>query len=196
MRFPWPGLALPGFLGTVLVATLGGAPFYPQDPPAAHTGGFGEPTCHRCHFDQPMNAPGGSLRLVGVPELYRAGARYTLTVELARPAMQRGGFQVSARFADGARGGRQAGRLGRLDDRVEVVRDDSSAVQYAHHTETGTTLATPDTMRWRVAWTAPETALARVVFHLSANAANDDASEFGDFVYVVEGMSRGPGERE
>ncbi len=196
MRFPWLGLALPGFLGTVLVATLGGAPFYPEGPPAAHTGGFGEPTCHRCHFDQPMNFLGGSLRLVGVPEVYRAGARYTLTVELARSAMQRGGFQVSARFADGARGGRQAGRLGRLDDRVEVVRDDSSAVQYAHHTEAGTTLAAPDTMRWRVVWTAPETASARVVFHLSANAANDDASEFGDFVYVAEGVSRGPGERE
>ena len=196
MRFSWFGLALPGFLGTVLVATFGGAPFYPKDPPAAHTGGFGEPTCHRCHFDQPMNAPGGSLKLVGVPEVYRAGARYTLTVQLARPAMQRGGFQVSARFVDGARGGRQAGRLGRLDDRVEVVRDDSSAVQYAHHTETGTTLAAPDTMRWQVTWTAPETALARVVFHLSANAANDDASEFGDFVYVAEGVSSAPGERE
>ena len=190
MCFSWFGLALPVFLGTVLVATLGGAPGYPEGPPAAHTGGFGEPTCHRCHFDQPMNAPGGSLTLMGVPEVYTAGARYVLTIELARPEMQRGGFQLAARFANGGSVARQAGRLGMLDDRVEVVRDDSSAVQYAHHTETGTVLAAPDTIRWMIAWSAPETATARVVFHVSANAANDDASEFGDFVYIAERGSR------
>ena len=186
MRLIWLSCLLPVFL--VLVATLGRA--YPEGPPVAHTGGFGEPTCHRCHFDQPINAPGGSLRLVGVPEVYTAGARYVLTIELARPEMQRGGFQLAARFANGGSVARQAGRLGMLDDRVEVVRDDSSAVQYAHHTEAGTVLATPDTIRWMIAWSAPEMATARVVFHVSANAANDDASEFGDFVYIAERGSR------
>lgn len=186
MRLSWLVLVL-----AMVLTTVGGAFFYPEDPPVAHTGGFGEPTCHRCHFDQPVNAPGGALRLVGAPEVYRAGADYTLTIELARSAMQRGGFQVSARFADGARGGRQAGVLRAMDDRVVVVRDDSSAVQYAHHTEAGTLLPAPNIARWTLAWTAPETASGRVVFHLTANAANDDASEFGDFVYVAEGTSRG-----
>ena len=186
MRFSWLGLVL-----AMAITTVGGTRSYLDGPPTAHTGGFGEPTCHRCHFDQPLNDPGGSLRLLGVPEVYRAGARYTLTIDLARTGVQRGGFQVAARFAEGAHAGRQAGALAELDDRVKVVRDDSSAVQYTYHTEAGTALDTPHTMRWTVAWTAPETTQARVVFHVAANAANDDASEFGDFIYVAEGVSSG-----
>ena len=172
-------------LMVVLAGTaLGRAPAYPEAPPVAHTGGFGEPTCQKCHFDLPMNAPGGSLTLGGVPEVYAAGARYLLSIQLTRPAMGRGGVQVAARFADGVQAGQQAGTLQPVDDRLEVVLDDSSAVAYAHHTKAGTLLAAPDTARWTVAWTAPEAADGRIVFHLTANAANDDASEFGDYVYA------------
>lgn len=166
---------------------LGRAPGYPEAPPVAHTGGFGEPTCRQCHFDQPLNDPGGSLMLGGVPEVYAAGMRYLLIVELARPAMRRSGFQVAARFVDGA----QAGTLQPVDDRTEIVVNDSSAVIYVHHTKTGTLLAASDTARWTVAWTAPEAAAGRIVFHLTANAANDDASEFGDYVYAGRWGSSG-----
>ena len=31
------------------------------------TGGFGERSCHLCHLDNPINAPGGSVGLDGVP---------------------------------------------------------------------------------------------------------------------------------
>jgi len=159
---------------------------YPEQPPVAHTGGFGEPTCHRCHFDQPLNAPGGALTLGGIPEAYVPGERYRVTVRLARAGVRRGGFQVSARFADG----RQAGSFEPIDDRVTVVWEDSTAVAYAQHTLAGTRLAGADTARWFVLWTPPDSAGADVVFHAAANAANDDDSELGDRVYAGEWVSR------
>ena len=173
-------LILFGVLGAVIVAAR--LP-YPEAAPLAHTGGFGEPTCYRCHFDNPLNAPGGTFTLGGVPKTYVAGQRYVLNVELARTGMGRGGFQLAARFPDG----RQAGMLEAISGRVAVATIDSTGVQYAGHTEAGTRLVQRDTARWAVAWTAPDS--GSVQFHLVGNAANDDASEFGDFVYQAEHLS-------
>jgi len=68
---------------------------------------------------------------------------------------------------------------------VQVVADGDRAIFYAEHTAEGTAPASPGTARWVVEWTAP--AAADVVrFHVAANAANGDASEFGDFIYLRE----------
>ena len=56
-------------LGAVLLivpAALLVAAGFREGPLPAMTGGFGEKTCHTCHFDNRENAPGGSLR-VGSP---------------------------------------------------------------------------------------------------------------------------------
>ena len=159
---------------------------YPDGPPPAHTGGFGEPTCQACHFDSPLDVPGGWLAVEGVPEVYRAGQSYRLTIQLTKPAMASSGFQLAARFADGT----QAGVLEAVDDRVEVIQDDSSAVLYAQHTVAGTNLTAPDTARWMLTWTPPPGDTAAVLFHATANAANNDASAFGDFIYTVHVQSK------
>jgi hypothetical protein len=159
---------------------------YPEKVPLAHTGGFGEPTCQACHFDGPLNAQGGSLVLEGVPKMYRTGQRYRLTVQLTRLKMASGGFQLAARFADG----RQAGTLVPVDDRVEVMEADSSLVLYAQHTKIDTELAAPDTARWILVWTPPTGGASDVTFHAAANAANDDASAFGDFIYTTQAQSK------
>ena len=157
---------------------------YPDGAPPAHTGGFGEPTCQACHFGGALNEPGGTLALEGVPEVYRAGQSYRLTVHLTKPTIASGGFQLAARLADGT----QAGVLEPVDDRVEVIQDDSLAILYVQHTQTGTALAAPDTARWVFTWT-PLQAEGTVVFHAAANAANDDASAFGDFIYTTKAKS-------
>lgn len=179
------GLAFAG------LSTAVALPPYAEGPPLAHTGGFGEPTCHVCHFDQPLNAPGGTLTLEGAPATYEPGETYRLTIRTARPGLKRGGFQAAVRFAGGERAGRPAGTLRALDGRVRVVRAAGSGVEYAQHTEAGTRGAAPDTARWTLEWTAPGDPLAPVVFHVAANASNDDASEFGDFIYARE-WTRGP----
>src|SRR5437660_4290334 len=63
------------------------------------TGGFGEQSCHLCHLDNPINAPGGWLTLEGIPPAYTSGQKYNITVTIAREGLRRGGFEISARFA-------------------------------------------------------------------------------------------------
>src|SRR5690606_2790146 len=87
-------LATPTLLlaaSTALAVAVAGRP-YPDAPPLARTGGFGEKTCYECHFDGDVNAPGGKLTLAGVPERYVAGESYRLTIEISRPELRGGGF--------------------------------------------------------------------------------------------------------
>lgn len=162
---------------------------YADGPPPAHTGGFGEPTCLTCHFDGDLNAPGGSLTVDGLPAAYIPGHPYPLTVRLARPDLQRGGFQLTARFADTNRAGQQAGRFTIADERVAADRE--AGIAYLRHTPAGTGPA-EDSLRWTFTWTAPDTAAGQVVFHLAANAANGDDSEFGDYIYALEAVIAAP----
>lgn len=157
---------------------------YAANPPLAHTGGFGEPTCRACHFGQPLNASGGSLAVTGLPDTYVPGKRYRLTLRLHRPDLGRGGFELTARFPDGT----QAGSLRAADEGATVTTIDTSGVQYAHHTPAGTEPAAPDTARWTLEWTAPPSG-GLVVIHAATNAANFDASAFGDFIYTAQRQS-------
>lgn len=157
---------------------------YAEGPPPAHTGGFGEPTCAECHFGAELNSPPGKLELIGLPRTYATGATYRLTVELRHPGARRAGFQIAVRYGDGPLRGLQAGALTPWDSRVQVVAD-SNRVLYAQHTRLGSSLTEPGLARWVLSWRAPERAEGPVLFHAAANAANDDASEFGDSIYTA-----------
>ncbi len=154
---------------------------YAEHPPLAHTGGFGEATCHTCHFDGPLNGGDGTLSVDGLPDTVRTGRVYPLTVRLTAE-MERSGFMLSVRHPDG----RQAGDLVPRDtSRVAVATPDTTAVQYAHHTLEGTALPKPDRAAWTIEWRAPAAAADSAIVHVAANAANDDASEFGDDIYTT-----------
>jgi hypothetical protein len=165
---------------------------YAEAAPAGFSGGFGEASCHGCHFDAEPNAGAGRLTIAGVPERYTPGARYPVTVTLSRPGMKLGGFQLTARFkADGA----QAGSLAVEGTERERVRIDvQSDVQYANQRREGTSLASSGTAAWTLIWTAPLTARGAgpVVFHVAANAANGDETAEGDYVHTAA-MESAPG---
>lgn len=167
---------------STLAAVFARSP-YPEAPPPAHTGGFGEPTCHACHFDHELQPAGDALEITGLPSSYSPGESYPLTVRLTREAMARAGFQLATRFADGPDRGAQAGTLVSDDGRTEITATGTPPVQYIHHTRAGTALTSTDTVSWRFTWTAPE-GDAPIRIDVSANAANDDASEFGDHIYA------------
>jgi hypothetical protein len=155
---------------------------FPVAPPPAHTGGFGEPTCQSCHDGNALNDPAGAVELRGLPAAgWTPGERYRLTVVVRRPGMQRGGFEAAARFAAGADSGRQAGRWHAPDARTALTEE--RAVAYVHHTDLGAEPAA-DSAAWTVEWTAPASAAAPVVFHVTANAASGDGSAFDDYVYA------------
>jgi hypothetical protein len=185
-----------GLLGTAFVAAM--APpaalsgdarrsGYADGAPTGFSGAFGEDSCHACHFDAEVNAKPGAVTIAGVPERFRSGERYELTVTLTRPGIAIGGFQLTARFKDG---GAQAGLLAPApgeEARLGVeVRGD---VQYAGQRRPGTALVAADTARWAVLWTAPA-AGADVVFHAAANAADSDDSASGDYVYTAAREAR------
>jgi hypothetical protein len=155
-------------------------------PPPAHTGGFDEPTCASCHLGDPVNAPGGRLR-IAVPPTFVPGAEHQIEVRLARAGTKRAGFQLSVRHADGGLAGGQAGALLASGSEVQLVA--THPVAYAAHTEAGTALEAAGEARWRLRWRAPAAPGGAVVFHATANAADDDDSALGDFVYAASAVS-------
>lgn len=173
---------------TGLAATgVAAARSYLDGPPPAHTGGFSEPDCTACHFDNPINDDAGEVRISGFPEKYEPGQKYTITIEIRRPGMARGGFQAAIRHASGENRGRQAGTVDTLDQRIEIVGADP--VRYLQHSIAGTTFV-DDVAHWTFEWTAPVQVDGEVVLNAAANAANGDNSEFGDYIYLAKIISR------
>jgi hypothetical protein len=185
-------------LPLALAAALAAPPLvlaYREGPLPAMTGGFGEETCAKCHFDNKLNDPDGSLRIDGVPETVEPGRRYGITIVVRRRGAKCAGFELSARHADGPDAGKQAGTFRAPDGRTQVVSAPGSTIQYIQHTKSGADLTSPDEGRWTVDWTAPARSDGRIIFHAAANAGNDDASALGDFIYTTSRFSAAPGSR-
>ena len=147
----------------------------PENPPPAHTGGFGEPTCQACHFEAELNAGPGAVEL-HLPDVVAADSTYRITVRLTHPGMRRAGFMLSTRTKDGA----QAGMLRAVDERTTTTA--AGDVVYIHHTRAGTHVS-GDSHEWTLEWST-DGVDGPVVVNVAANAANDDASAFGDWVYA------------
>ena len=161
---------------------------YLDGPPPSATGGFGEESCHQCHFDNEPNLPGGSLAIQGLPDGYVPGRRYPLTVTLAREGMSAAGFQLAARVVEGGvegAEGRKAGVPQSMDERAKIVYVADKDAEYAQHTERGASLTGPAVASWQLEWTAPDRP-GPVLVHVAGNAAKGDQSEFGDFIYTRE----------
>jgi len=164
-----------------------------EAPPPGFSGGFGEQSCTACHVGNPTNAFGGRVLLTDLPDRYEPGAEYVVSVVLEAEETSVAGFQLTARFADGANRGRTAGRLDPVDARTGVT--DSAGVSYAHQSRVGS-LATPDGSGaiWSLAWTAPASG-GPVSLHVAANSGNADDSPLGDLVYTHEAVveAKAPG---
>ena len=151
---------------------------YSSGPPPGHTAGFGEPACTACHYDYDLNEPGATIRLDSLPRHYRAGQTYPLTLVLRHAELKRGGFQLSARHADGT----QAGAFVIADTLLLTLRG-KAGVDYLSHTMAGADRVSGDSITWRFLWVAPASR-QNVVFNVAVNVANRDASEFGDRIFA------------
>ncbi|MEW6319487.1 MAG: choice-of-anchor V domain-containing protein [Acidobacteriota bacterium] len=154
---------------------------YAEGAPPGFSGGFGEDSCHACHFHAEPNAGGGRVTIDGLPAAYAPGGRYALTVRLTRAGMRVAGFQMTARFTDG---GRQAGSLepGPAEP-GRVAVETQGGLAYAGQKKAGAAPNASDTATWTVIWTAP--ASGSVVFSVAANAADGDGTAEGDYVYTA-----------
>ena len=170
----------------LLGAATASQPWHASGPPPAHTGGFGEPTCAICHEGDDVNAFGGTVTILDLPDAYEPGGVYVLTVALEAPETVVAGFQLSARISSGLLRGEPAGVVRGVDSRVTVTEGDRGQ-PYAHHTPAGTKVATSEGSSWLVEWTAPLEGES-VVFSVAANSANGDNSPLLDQVYVAEAL--------
>ena len=176
----------------VPVVLIDAASAYRDAPPPGFSSGFGEQSCHACHFAREPNLPPGSLGLRGVPEQYSPGTTYPITVVLTNPGMAAAGFQLTARFTDG---GKQAGSLARApSDSTRVAITMSYDIAYAHQLRPGSAPAAKDTASWTVLWTAPASG-GGVSFHAAANAADGDDTVDGDVVHTTSATSSGSARR-
>ena len=146
-------------------------------------------------MDGELNEPGGTLVIDGLPARYQPGQRYTLNVVITHPELRAAGFELSARFESGPDSARQAGKFTVSGDRAAESVDTLSRVQYAHHLRPGTMPESPGSARWTLTWTAPSNGSGPVVFHASANAANDNDSPMGDYIYA-RAFSLAQGEKQ
>ncbi|MFH5831484.1 choice-of-anchor V domain-containing protein [Halalkalibaculum sp. DA3122] len=154
---------------------------YPEHLTGTFTGGFGEDTCHSCHFDYPLNHDEGLLRVEGFPREYQRGRSYMIRIHVERPDLAKAGFQLSARFPDG----RQAGMLSPQSDRTQFTESAPDSLQYLQHSPEGTAITGDISTTWQLKWIAPRQQ-DDVYIHLAVNAANGDGSEFGDFILTRE----------
>lgn len=164
---------------------------YLDNPPLAHTGGFGEPTCRFCHAGSDLNVEPGTLSMVGLPDAIEPGSTYTVIVELRRPELAAAGFELAIRDTTGVSYGALLSGGAETD-----IRRHHNGVDYAFHTLVGTNPISTEVARWAVRWKTPDTLRGDAVLSITANAANGDNSEFGDAIYqtsvVVPTAGDGP----
>jgi hypothetical protein len=171
--------------GVVVIALPLAASAFKEGPYPNVTGGFGEQSCHLCHLDNALNAPGGRLDISGVPPTYDAGQTYQVTVSLSREGMRRGGFEIAARFAKGKARGKQAGTWRLTDGRLQLIPGAADAsLTFVQHNLLGSRVVTTGTNTWSIEWIAPSPASAPVQFNVAANASNNDDSPLGDYIYL------------
>lgn len=154
--------------------------FNPEHLDGAFTGGFGEQTCHSCHFDYDLNQEGGSLAVQGIGEAYIPGNSYEITVTVESEQLEIGGFQMTARFEDGT----QAGSFEWEGNRLMFTPNVSDTIQYLQHSIAGTSATGEQEVSWNFLWQLPEDGEGPVIFNIAANAGNFDDSSFGDWIYV------------
>jgi hypothetical protein len=156
---------------------------YPEHLVGAFTGGFGEETCHSCHFDYDLNWDEGELSVQGIPESIEEGKTYELELIVTRDDMGKSGFQMTSRFKDG----RQAGSFQIAEnDRMMFTKQVPDSLEYLQHSIKGTKPVEDGKISWAVVWEAPEKVSDVIYFNITSNAANGDQSEFGDWIYTKE----------
>ncbi|UCE18686.1 MAG: hypothetical protein JSV84_17885, partial [Gemmatimonadota bacterium] len=161
---------------------------YSSNPP---NGRAGDPpsgmTCTQCHDSFALNSGDGMLSIDNVPDIYTPGDTYTITVTLSDPGQSRWGFELTTIDDDND----QAGTMSVTDGTNTQLSDNSgSNPDYIKQRSAGTFAGTNDgPVSWTFDWTAPSPAVGEVTFYASGNAANDNGSTSGDYVYTATAVS-------
>ena len=156
-----------------------------------------EDTCADCHGG-PSGSGSVTVTFPGA-RTYTPGAKQHLVVNIADPAQQRWGFQLTARQANSS--GTQAGTFTPGADGYtqlvctqtnfrsqafgSVCATNGMALQYIEHTQSGSRLGTAGAVTFEFDWTPPATDAGNLVVYIAALAANGDNTPRGDHTYTA-----------
>jgi len=162
-----------------------------EGPDRGYTGAPGDlGDCTACHDTfVTANVGAGRITIASIPAIYQPGQSYTLAVTVQDPkaTQRRWGFQMTA--IDGSGG--PAGTFTPLgsDTQIATGGSDPMGRQYIEHTQVGTFPGTSGGHTWQVGWTAPSSDVGTVRFYAAGNAANNDTTNQGDYIYTTTASS-------
>ncbi len=171
--------------GAVLVLASGAYGFSSGPPDGVAGNPPSANNCTICHVGFPVNSGDGALELVGVPTAPVVGVTYDLIVRLQDLGQARWGFELTVLDAND----QPAGELIASDPVNTQLSETPGNPTYLKHTSLGTAPGSSGPQEWTFQWLA--TSSDPVVFYAAGNAANNDASQFGDYIYTIELASGG-----
>ncbi len=138
--------------------------------------------CTACHSSYLLNSGNGALTVTGLPLQYLPGETYLLHVHLVDSGQKRWGFELTAIQPST---GNEAGTLIVADDvTTQISYGTGEERDYVKHRLAGTF---PNTNfgDWPVYWVAPQAGAGAARFYIAGNAANNSATQAGDFIYTL-----------
>jgi len=160
-------------VGLALAYSHGPLDGYANNPPA-------QQNCATCHISFPVNSGDGSFLFTDMPEDgYVPGETYDLVLSISDDGQSRWGFELTAQKDDNS----MAGQL-IITDPNRTQLSTLSGITYLKQTSNGTS-GDGSSSSWIFSWTAPEAGAGPITFYASGNAADNDASVFGDYVYTI-----------
>jgi len=154
---------------------------------SGYTNSPGENNCTSCHSGT-LNSGPGSVEIKSDPSMengYTPGSVYSMTVTVTHndsPNNGKFGFALEALFDDGSNGGKLA--VSDADKtQIQVASINGNNRDNIIHTGSGNT--GPNSQDFTFDWTAPDTGDQTVTFYAVGNAANNNGSSFGDYIYAT-----------
>lgn len=181
-------ISVPIFFGLAITQCFGHS--YGPAPRVTGAPGDNPKACTQCHASSALNSGTGSVKIVLTSgPVYIPGVKQRVTVQVADPAQQRWGFELTARLNSDLEKG-QAGDLSPVDNFTQVICEDagpkpcSSGPSFITQTSAGTRNGTKGGASFQFDWTPPATDVGPVTLYAAGNAANGDGTNAGDLIYT------------
>lgn len=168
-------------VSVALLFAVGIASAFSSGPLPGLTGAPGEGNCTQCHdsFGERTNTGGGSL-IITHPPRYEVGQRLIFTVSINQPGQRRWGFQITALTVND---NQPAGQFVITDSLHTQLIQGANGRFYVEHTSAGTFPEQLSGASWTFDWIAPEIDIGPIAFYATSNAANNDGTRLGDWIY-------------
>jgi hypothetical protein len=138
-----------------------------------------------CHESFAVNS-GPGMVTIDVPDGYEPGMTYAITVNVAQAGQMRWGFQITVLDALE----QMAGSFATLDATTQT-QEFAPRLYVTHNSPPtdGTAPGQPNGNSWTFHWTAPDADVGPVTFYAAGNAANNDETSLGDYIYTTTAVS-------